>query len=142
MASLENLRSGMSEEERKLNELATQKSASIWLTTLPIKQEGYILTKQQFWDLLRIRYGWELKRLPLKCKCGANFHLDHALGCKKGGFMTLRHNHLRNFTCALLKEVCKDVRCEPLLQPITGEALSTQSIKGNEARLDVAIRGS
>ena len=27
--------------------------------------EGYALTKQLFWDLIRIRYGWQLLRISL-----------------------------------------------------------------------------
>ena len=38
-----------------------------------------------------------------------------ALSCKKRGFVSLRHNHIRNITSILLKEVCKDVRVEPQL---------------------------
>ena len=35
--------------------------------------------------------------------------------------MTLRHNHIRNATANLLTEVCKDIRVEPQLQPLSGE---------------------
>ena len=42
----------------RTNDLNQETRASAWLTTLPLKQEGYALTKQLFWDLIRIRYGW------------------------------------------------------------------------------------
>ena len=32
---------------------------------------------------------------------------------KKGGFVTLRHNSLRDLTANILKEICKDVSIEP-----------------------------
>ena len=139
---LEQLRCNMDDVQKRLNDLATEKGASSWLTTLPIKEEGYLLNKQLFWDLIRIRYGLQLARLPSKCECGCVFDLQHALSCKKGGFVSLRHNELRNLTAKLLKEVCKDVATEPLLTPLTGESLKGKTaITGNEARLDVCARG-
>ena len=33
-------------------------SHKIWLTTLPIKNEGFQIDKQSFWDLIKIRYGY------------------------------------------------------------------------------------
>ena len=138
---LQKVRAEMTEQQRKLNSLACEKHASLWLTTLPLKNEGYALTKQQFWDLIRIRYGWQLKRLPVNCECGSSFTVDHAMSCKKGGFISLRHNHLRNITANLLSECCKDTSLEPMLQPLTGETLPPSSNISDEARLDIAARG-
>ena len=115
--------------------------ASTWLTTLPL-EEGYSLTKQLFCDLIRIRYGWELSRIPETCECSAKFNLQHALSCKKGGFISIRHNNIRNVTATLLKEVCKDVRIEPSLQPLTGEDFQEATAKlTDEARCDISARG-
>ena len=69
------------------------------------------------------------------------FDIQHALSCKKGGFISLRHNHLRNITATLLKEVCKDIRVEPQLEELTGEILHPSTITGNEARLEICARG-
>ena len=77
-----------------------------------------MLNKQEFWDLVNIRYGWPLSRTPRMCICGSNFNIEHALTCKKGGFITLRHNSLRNITASLLKEVCRNIRTEPALQKL------------------------
>ena len=103
----------------KLNELACAKGASSWLTSLPLAEEGYELHKDLFWDLIRLRYGFQLRRVPTKCECGSSFDLQHALSCKKGGFVSLRHNDLRNSIASLLKNVCKDVTTEPLLSPLS-----------------------
>ena len=73
-----------------------EKGASMWLSTLPLKEEGHCLLKQEFWDLVKIRYGWSLSRLPNMCSCRAKYDLQYSLSCKKCGFVTLRHNHLRN----------------------------------------------
>ena len=73
------------------------------LTTLPVKEEGYTINKNCFWDILELRYGWQLQQLPTTCKCGARFTMDHALSCKKGGFISLHHNQIRDPTTNLLK---------------------------------------
>ena len=65
----------MSSKERKQNDLNLETGASSWLTTLPIKEEGHILSNQSFWDLLSIRYGWRWKRIPSYCICGNTFNL-------------------------------------------------------------------
>ena len=111
------------------------------MTKLPILDEGYDLTKQLFWDLIRIRYGWILARLPSNWECGRKFDIQHALSGKKGGFISLRHNHLRNITATMLKELCKDIRVGPQLQEVTGEILHPSTITSNEARLDICARG-
>ena len=40
---------------------------------------------------------------------------------KKGGYVTLRHNSLRDLLAKLMEEICKDVVIEPPLLPLTGE---------------------
>ena len=56
-ATLENIRSYLTEEQIRLNNLNQEHGSSSWLTTLPLSEEGYDLTKQLFWDLIRICYG-------------------------------------------------------------------------------------
>ena len=120
----------------------TEQSASTWPSTLPIEEEGYMLNKQGFCDLVNIRYGWPLSLTPRTCTCGNIFNIEHALTCKKIWFITLRHNRLRNRTASLLKEVCLDVRIEPTLQKLTGEQFKQRAANTlDEARLDVAARG-
>ena len=118
-----------------------EQGALSWLTTLPIKEESYDLTKQLFWDLVRMRYNWALSRLPSVCECGTKSDLTHALSCKKGAFVSLRHNYIRNITASLLTEVCKDVRVEPLLQQLIGENLQNHTSRRNKVRLDICARG-
>ena len=69
------------------------------------------------------------------------FDLTHALSRKKGWFVSLRHNRIRNITALLLTDICKDVRVEPLLMQLTRESLQHHSAKGNEVRLDICARG-
>ena len=48
-------------------------------------------------------------------------YVDHALSCPKGGFLSIRHNEVRDLTADLLTEVCHDVEVEPHLQPLNTE---------------------
>ena len=68
-------------------------------------------------------------------------YLTQALSCKKGGFVSLRHNHIRNITASLLTEVCKEVRVELLLQQLTGESLQNHTVRGDEVTLDICTWG-
>ena len=84
------------------------------------------------------RYGLSLKRLPSHCGFSKPYGVQHTTSCKKGGFVTLRHNELRDNIAEMLEEVSSEVELEPALQPLSGE-----EIKGNqsdEARSDVSAR--
>ena len=71
--------------------------ASSWLGVLPLAEFGFALYKDEFRDALSLRYGRPLKGLPEMCPCGQKYNVTHALNCKKGGFVTMHHNNLRNF---------------------------------------------
>ena len=123
-------------------EAIQEKGASSWLNTLPIKSQGYAMDKQSFRDAISTRYGIPLSKLPSHCVCGNPFSVDHALTCKKGGFVSSRHNEVRRITADLLKEVCNDVEEEPLLQEVTGERFKAKTAKiEKDARPDIAARG-
>ena len=123
-------------------DLAQEKGASSWLTSLPIKEFGFSLHKGAFRDALALRYNWEPSHLPAKCDCGKTFTVEHALSCPKGGLPTVRHNEIRDLTTNLLSEVCKDVRIEPELQPVTGETFTDKTANTQDgARLDIAANG-
>ena len=141
-ANLEKIRSKMNDQEKRTNESNQESGSYNWLTALPIKEHNYHLNKEQFWDALRIRFNWEIPRLPSECACGSKFNLAHALSCKKGGFVSIRHNEVRDITTQLLNEVCRDVRKEPPLITLTGEVMSERTASlSNEARLDISARG-
>ena len=61
---LVNIRSKLTIQQCRLNDINIEQGASTWLTTLRIEDEGYMLHKQEFWDLVNIRYGWPLSRTP------------------------------------------------------------------------------
>ena len=61
---LESVRNEMNNEQRQLNEINREKGVSNWLAVLPIAENGFNLSKQQFWDCIRLRYGWHIANLP------------------------------------------------------------------------------
>ena len=139
---LVDVRAHMNENQQRLNDINQEPEASSCILLLPLEDEGYVLNKQLFQDLIRIRYGWELTRLPKNCACGVKFGLQHALSCKKGGFATIRHNQVRNITATLLNEICNDVQIEQQLQSLSGEHFDAQTAnKHEDARLDISARG-
>jgi len=140
--SAEVLKNKLPAPGRKAMELASEKGASSWLTSLPIEEFGFCLHKGAFKDALALRYGWTPSNIPLHCECGSSFTVEHALSCPRGGFPIIRHNEIRDVTATLLTEVCHDVQVEPDLQPLTSEVLaSATSVKTDGARLDIAVNG-
>ena len=76
-------------------------------------ENGFDLTKQQFWDSIRLRYEWSIANLPTTCACGSIYTIEHSMSCKKGGFINIRYNDVRDLTAKLLSEVCHNVHVEP-----------------------------
>ena len=104
------------EDNKKRSLMAAQeKGASSWLAALPIKRLGYALNKQEFRVAICLKYGWQVSNTPKFCACGSRNTIDHILTCKKGGYVVMRHNALRDTEVKIMEEVCKDVRIEPQL---------------------------
>ena len=138
---LEQLRSRMSKEKIRSNDIARMKGTSNWLTSLPLKDEGFSLNKREFFDALALRYRWNLKRLPINCPCGKRFDMDHAMSCLKGGYIHRRHDRIRDMIADLLDGVSANTQIEPMLQPLSGELIPSGANTEDEARLDIATRG-
>lgn len=51
--------------------------------------------------------------------CGPKIDMQHAMSCKIGGFITIRHSNVRDLTDNLLTIICKGVDIEPQLLPVT-----------------------
>ena len=117
----------------------SEPGASSWLSAIPLEQYGVFLNKAEFRDAIMLRYGKELKGLPGACPCGQKYHTTHALNCKKGGFVMIRHNSIRDYEGNLLSKVHTDVETVPSLQPVEGEIVN--GIPGDNARSDVRARG-
>ena len=100
---------------------------------------NYIINKQEFRDAVALRYGWKIDETPEHCGCGSKNSFDHIFTCKKGGYVSMRHNAIRDTEAKLLKEVCKDIKIEPSLIPTDADV-----IHGNvseNARLDISAIG-
>ena len=54
------VRAHMNENQQRLNDVSQELEASSWISSLPLEDEECVLNKQLFWDLIHIRYGWEL----------------------------------------------------------------------------------
>ena len=133
----ERVKSQVSQDLKRCLELAQEKGAGSWLTALPIKALGYVLNKQDFRDSLCLRYGWKIPNTPLFCSCSKRNDVDHALICASGGYVSMRHNRIRDTEAGILKDVCKDVRIEPELLPV----VNPNGERAAKERLDVSAVG-
>ena len=122
-------------------DLATQKGASSWLTVSPIRDMNFDLNKSEFRDAVKFRYVWEVPGTPSVCVCGDYFNVDHAMICKRGGFVSQRHNELRDLETEMLCIMCSGVEIEPVLQDMTGEELNRGANTAPDAQLDIVARG-
>ncbi|KAG0721638.1 hypothetical protein GWK47_046071 [Chionoecetes opilio] len=62
-------------------------------------------------------------------------NVDHTMTCKKGGFVCIRHDEVRDLTASMFREVCRDVSTEPTLLPLNGEHMQYMTANtANEAR--------
>ena len=75
------------------------------------------------------------------CECGSKLNIQHALSCKKGGFVSMRHNKVPNITAAPLKEVCHGVCVESNIHKLSGESFERTVNITDEARVDIKARG-
>ena len=82
-----------------------------------------------------------MEDIPSTCACGEAFTVDRSMICKPEGFITKRHNELRDLETEFLRMVCSDVEIESVLPDISGEHLNRGSNKAQDARLDIHARG-
>ena len=118
---------------------AQEKGAGSWLNVLPLEEQGFTLTKGEFRDGIALRYNKPIRGLPSKCPCGQKYDVNHALNCKRGGFVSIRHNNIRDFEANLLRKIHNDVETEPLLQAVNEELIT--GLTGVESRPDIRARG-
>ena len=96
------------------------KSTGIWLSIVPMHTTNSVLSSLEFRDALQLRYGLTPTNLPTHCDgCQTPFTIGHALTCKKGGLVTLRHNELRDELKAIATTIFPPsaVRVEPFIHP-------------------------
>ena len=126
-------------EQNRAVQQEKQKGASSWLNVLPLEDHGFTLTKGEFRDALALRYSKPLRSLPSNCPCGQKFNVTHALHCKKGVFVIMRHNNIRDFEANLLRIVQNDVEVEPQLQQVDNKQFN--GLKEDNASPDIRAKG-
>ena len=130
----------LDDKMKRILELAQEKGCGAWLTALPIQALGYTLNKQEFRDSVCLRYGWRVPNTPAYCQCDKKNDIDHALSCKKGGYVIMRHNRIRDLEADLMREVCHNVKVEPELLPLDANQMRNGNT-AEKARLDVSGNG-
>jgi hypothetical protein len=124
--------------------LTRAKETGPWLTAMPDTLNGTVLTADEFRDSLRLRYGLKPLALPDSCDgCGQRFSVGHAMTCKKGGLVLLRHNDVVEEWHELTAQALTPsaVSDEPLIH--TGQGGRGQGVPGTDPELrgDVAVHG-
>ena len=129
----------LGENMERILDLSGEKGSGLWLTGLPIQSLGQAFNKEDFQGALCVRYDKNIPGTPSVCSCGTKNDTDHILMCKLGGYVSLRHNRIRDLEAELMREVCHDVKIEPDLIPIENELNTSGSgNKKERARLDVS----
>ena len=62
-----------------------------------------IQANNKFAYALALRYNLNMKDCPKTCACGKSNSVNHALICKLGGFVAMRHNCLRDAVAEVIK---------------------------------------
>ena len=92
------------EQQRNSVQRKLKMKCSTWLTIVPTQNNGFAMSSTQFRDALALRYGRTPTNLSTHCDAdGEEFTVCHALNCKKGGLVTLRHNELRDLNIEMVK---------------------------------------
>lgn len=120
-----------------------------WLTITPNRMNGTLLSADEFRDSLRIRYGLVPLHLQQECDgCYQRFSVEHAMSCKKGGLITIRHDDVKGEWHQLCAQALTPsaVSDEPLIysgRAVLREAQnnSTAEAVPPEYRGDVAAHG-
>ena len=122
------------------------KDTGSWLTLFPNSLNGTDLAPDEFRDSLLLRFGITPPSLPDKCSgCCAPFSVDHAMSCKKGGLIMLRHNDLKHEWTMLCAEALprRAITDEPLIH--TSQDVQAAGDEGTlplpEIRGDIGVHG-
>ena len=93
-------------------------AAGAWLTVFPNRLNGTGLSADEWRDNVRLRYNHSPLDMPTTCDgCGARMTVDHALSCKTGGLVHIRHDDVADewrHLCGTALSHCRVGR-EPLI---------------------------
>jgi len=155
MASLEDMKRRAGWRDKKRLERIPQTGA--FLTVRPSRRDGTELERDEFRDAVLLRLGRTPKNLPRMCDgCGETFTVEHALNCKKGGFVGIRHDDCRDEFGDLCSKALTSARVttEPMIHYGGNERVTRQtngasntsnnnnsSTHGEEQRGDLGVHG-
>ena len=120
------------------------RKSGAWLTLTPDRINGTELSEEEFRDSLRIRFGLQPKHLPNRCEgCHQRFSVEHAMSCKRGGLILLRHNDVTNEWSSLCSQALKPsaILDEPLIHNGRDQDDTNANIPQPELRGDIAVHG-
>ena len=84
------------------------------LSSFTLTDKGYVLNKQNFTDMINIKYGWHLHRLRKNCTCGKMEKFSPnagKYGPEKTSYLdTFQEVQGRGTTADMLKMSCNDVK--------------------------------
>ena len=84
-AFIEELKERWRSSANARRQLARAGETGAWLTVMPSRRYDSILSREEFQDNVRLRFGLRPLGLCDRCDgCGAAFSVEHALNCKKG----------------------------------------------------------
>jgi hypothetical protein len=70
-------------------------ATGLWLSVIPNRLNGNSLSAEESCDNLRLRYNLFPLNMPQLCDgCGAPMTIEHALCCKVGGLVHIRHDKM------------------------------------------------
>ena len=80
-------------------------AAGVWLTVMPNRLNGTSISAEEWRDNVRLRYNHVPQDMPHHCDgCGMRMTVEHALSCKTGGLVHIRHDDVAgewSHLCAL-----------------------------------------
>ena len=94
---------------------------------LTITEFGFELSKRHPGIQLDSDMVEKTCNLPTSCPCGSKFDIHHSMSYKKGGFICIRHNDLRDQTANMISEVCNYTEIETKLTPLSGAELQDRT---------------
>jgi len=126
-------------------EEARLRGGSSWLSLVPLDELSLGLDRCAFRDAIALRMGLPFPDpLPSQCpSCGDPFDIDHALKCKRGGWVSRRHLEvMRAWKRYLTRGGYTTVQEEPLLRPLPPGAIARDGTTLEiDARADLVARG-
>ena len=91
-------------------------AAGTWLSVFPNWLNGNGLSENKWRDNVRLRYNHSPLDMPAACDgCGAKMTVEHALSCKTGGLVHIRHDDVADewrHLCGTALSPCR-VECKP-----------------------------